>query len=105
MDLKPNIWLVNFQNQKTPQKMSVMRILINLMCLVVAHYSKQRVSFVDIFCAFCGAIILHIYRNPIYYRDGGWMRVTKMLQLKMALGLFPFKALEGRLYCGHSFQI
>ena len=38
--------------------------------------------FVDIFCAFCGAITLHIYQNPIYFRDGGWMLVTKMLQLK-----------------------
>jgi len=53
-----------------------------------SHYSKQRVSFVDIFCAFCGAITLHIYPNPIYYRDGGWMPVIKMLQLKMTLDLF-----------------
>ena len=35
-----NIWLVNFQNQKTLEKRSVMRILLNLTCLVVAHYSK-----------------------------------------------------------------
>jgi len=101
MDPEQNIWLVNFQNQKTPEERSVMRILMNLMCLVVAHYSKQRVYFVDIFCAFCGAITLHIYQNPIYFRDGGWMLVTKMLQLKMALGLFPVKALKGRLDCGH----
>ena len=95
------IWLVIFQNQKTRGKRSVMRILMNFMSLVVTHYSKQRVSFVDMFCAFCDEITLHIYQNPIYYRDGGWMRVTKMLQLKMALGLFPIKGLKGRLDCGH----
>jgi len=54
---------------------------VNLTCLVVAYYSKQRVSFVDILCAFCGAITLHI-SDPIYCRDGGWMPVTRILQLK-----------------------
>ena len=78
-----------------------MRILVNLTCFIVAHYSKQRVSFVDIFCAFCDAITLHIYQNPIYYRYEGWMPVTKILQLKMALDVFPIKAREELLDCGH----
>jgi len=40
MDLESNIWLVNFQNQKILGKRSIIRILLNLMCLVIAHYSK-----------------------------------------------------------------
>ena len=101
IDMEQNIWLVNFQNKKTLEKRSIMRILVNLTCLVIAHYSKLMVSFVDIFCAFCGAITLHIYQNPIYYRDRGWMLVIKILQLKMILDLFLIKAHEGRLDCGH----
>ena len=48
---------VNYENSGEPT------------CLIVAYYSKQMVSFVDIFCVFCRAIMLHIYQNPIYYRD------------------------------------
>ena len=47
------------------------------------------------------AITLHIYQNPIYYRDGGGMPVTKILQLKMVLDFFPIMAREGWLDCGH----
>ena len=67
-----------------------MRSLMNLMCLVFDHYLKQRVSFVDIFFAFCGVITFHIYQNPIYFRDGGWMLVTKNVAIEN--GIRPFSS-------------
>ena len=58
---------------------SVMRIVVSFMFFVIVLYLKSRGSFVDIFCASYDTIMLHIYQNLIYYRDGDLMQVTRML--------------------------
>ena len=45
-------------------------ICVNFMLCIVVPFLKLRGSFVNIFCASYGAIMLHIYQNLIYYRDG-----------------------------------
>ena len=82
-----------------------MRIMVSFMFFVMVYYLKPRGSFVDILCTFYGAIMLHIYQNPIYCRDEGWMPVTRMLQLNMELDLFQIKTREELLDCGTANQI
>ena len=58
------------------------------MFLIVAHYLKQRVSFVNIFCVFCGAITLHIYRNHIYFQR--WRLDARYKNVAIENGIRPF---------------
>jgi len=63
-------------------------------------FETEVILYRHILCILWRNHVTHIPESSILQRRG-WMRVTKILQLKMVLGLFSIKALEGRLDCGH----
>ena len=70
MDLEQNIWLVNFQNQKTPEK----NVSYENSDELDVSYSCSLFETEGILCRHILCILWRnhvIYQNPIYYRDAG----------------------------------
>jgi len=58
-------------------------------------FETEGILYRHILCILWCNHITHISES-YNYRNGGWMLVIKILQLKMALDLFPIKTREGQ---------